>query len=267
MVPVPLHPQALPPEALLRAIPTPAVLHRSGIVAAANPAGAALFGFTEAAAMRGFNLFEALSVEQLCEFTERRHAEYAQCEPGANTSWAHFELRRRDGRPPSVAFTCAQTRFEDDDAVLSFFVEESLDGTLDEALRHSQDVAIITTDAQGRVTWANPASEALCGYRWQELRGRTPGEVLQVEGTDPGEVARLRRHVRAGSSVVSELLNRHKNGREYWVRLQLLPSRNAQGRLLGYVGLQSDVTGEVIRRRAPSRGWMVCRSRWSMTIP
>ena len=238
------------PEVLLQLIPTPAAVHIGGIVQAANATAATLFGFSELSAMVGFNLFARLSPEELGEFTARRHSEYAQCAPGANTSWAHYALTRRDGRLATVAFTCAQTQYRGEDAVLSFFIDESQDVALDGALRYSQDVAIILTDSRGKVAWVNPASQALSGYSAAELVGRSPGEVLQCDQTDAAEIARVRRHLRAGSAVVTELLNRHKNGRLYWVRLQLLPSRSPDGKLLGFVGLQTDVTDEVNRRLA-----------------
>lgn len=235
-------------RALINAVPTPAVVHRGGVVLAANAAACSLFAFPDSASIEGFNLFAALSSEEMRRFSARRHGEFAECSVGANTPWAHYDLIRRDGGIVSVAFTCAQTRYEGDGAVLSFFIDESRDAALTGALRHSPDVAVVLTDPAGRVTWTNPASQALSGYSTEELIGRRPGEVLQFEGTDQSEVARVRRHLRAGSAVVTELLNRHKRGDEYWVRLQLLPSRSPDGRLLGFVGLQSDVTADVVRR-------------------
>lgn len=235
---------------LLAAVPTPAVIHRRGIVLKANTAAVGLFSFSGEEAMQGFKLFGSLSPSALEAFTARRHAEHAQCALGENSSWARFQLADAHGHPLSMAFTCAQVPYEGEEAVLSFFMDETPGLPFDTALRHSRDVAVVFTDERGRVVWANPASEALSGYSVTEMAGRKPGEVLQTPRTDPAEVARLSRHLRAGSAVVCELLNRHKNGQEYWVRLQVLPARTREGRLLGYVGLQTDVTAEVRRRRS-----------------
>ena len=129
------------------------------------------------------------------------------------------------------------------------YSDHTLSLALDYALRYSREVAVCITDVQGRTVWTNPASSELTGYSLEELLGKTPGQVLQFEGTDPKEVARLSRHIRAGSSVVSELLNRHKDGSEYWVRVEVLPARSPDGTLIGFVGLQTDVTEQVTHRR------------------
>lgn len=73
-------------QALLHAVPTPAVVHRGGIVLAANVAACSLFAFPDTASIEGFDLFAALSSEEMRRFSARRHAEYAQCPAGGNRS-------------------------------------------------------------------------------------------------------------------------------------------------------------------------------------
>lgn len=236
-------------ESLLRSIPTPAVIHQRGITQAANRPAQKLFGFSDEASMVGFNIFGRLSEESLNAFAQRRKAEFATCPAGEDASWEYFDLSTRDGSLVSVAIACSQIQHQGQTAVLSFFGNHTPSLALDYALRYSREVAVTVTDLQGLVVWCNPASTALTGYSPEELFGRTPGQVLQCEGTDAQEVARLGRHIRAASSVSAELLNRHKSGRDYWVRLEVLPSRSPAGALLGFVGLQTDVTAQVTRRR------------------
>jgi PAS domain S-box-containing protein len=244
---------ALDASAMLRAIPTPAVIHRGGIVEASNRAAQKLFGFADEASMKGFNLFGRLTEEAMTAFAARRRVEFASCLTGEEASWEYFDLSAQDGTLVSVAIACSQIQHGGDVAVLSFFGNHTPSLALDYALRYSREVAVSVTDLQGKLVWSNPANTALTGYAPDELLGKTPGEVLQCEGTDPHEVARLGRHIRAASSVSAELLNRHKSGREYWVRVEILPSRSPDGALLGFVGMQTDITAQVTKRQQRER--------------
>lgn len=243
-------PAHIPPADVLATVPTPAVIHQCGIVKLANGPAAQLFGFADAASMQGFNIFATMGQDAFAALAAHRAREFSSCSPGTNTSWLQLDLGNRDGQPIALGFTCAKTTHLGEPAVLSFLAEVTPDVALTAGLRHSHDVAVTLADAHGHVVWANPASERLTGYTTAELLGHKPGSLLQVPATDPAEVRRLGRHIRAGSSVVSELLNRHKSGREYRVRLQLMPSYAPSGRLLGFVGLQTDITDEAARQQA-----------------
>ena len=107
--------------------------------------------------------------------------------------------------------------------------------------------AVIATDTQRRVVWVNPAFTNLTGYAESEAVGRSPGELLQFDGTDPLTVARMRQALDAGEPFVGEVVNRSKAGRVYWTELHIQPVRDDDGRLNGFVAYQSDVTD---RKRA-----------------
>jgi len=104
------------------------------------------------------------------------------------------------------------------------------------------DNLVLITDAQGRVEWANDAFIRHTGYTLAEVQGKVPGSVLQGPQTDPAEVARIGRELRAGRSFRAELLNYTKGGRSYWITMFITPVRNAAGELLRYIAVQSDST-------------------------
>lgn len=119
------------------------------------------------------------------------------------------------------------------------------------ALRACGDVVVIT-DARRRITWANPAAEALTGFRLAELRGRSPGALLQFERTDPATIAAMRDCLHAGQAFRGVVLNRARGGRAYWLDLNIQPLRDRRGRLTGFVSIQRDVT-EAHQREAHLR--------------
>jgi PAS domain S-box-containing protein len=102
--------------------------------------------------------------------------------------------------------------------------------------------AVVITDAERRITWVTEGFERVTGFAFDEAVGRSPGALLQFEGTDPGEVERLRRALDAGEGFRGELLNRSKAGRRYWVEIEVQPLRDAEGRVSGFVAIESEVT-------------------------
>ena len=115
---------------------------------------------------------------------------------------------------------------------------------LGSAVQHSA-AALLVTDSQGLVTWANEAATRLTGYAHDEVLGVKPGRLLQCEHTDPGAVSRIRRALGERHSVTVDLLNRRKDGEEYWTRLMIHPWAGAGGTHLGFFCLQADITREL----------------------
>ena len=102
--------------------------------------------------------------------------------------------------------------------------------------------AVFVTDAVGRLTWANAAFERQCGYALDELRGRTPGAVLQGPRTDAEVAARIRRAVAAGDALRVEILNYRKGGDPLWVDLDLQPLHDRRGAVQAYFCVQTDIS-------------------------
>ena len=116
------------------------------------------------------------------------------------------------------------------------------------------DNMVVITDAEGVVDWVNPAFERRTGYRLAEIRGRTPGSVLQREDVDPATVELMRTGVREGRSFSAEVLNHAADGTAYWVFLEVNPLHDQDGTVTGFVAVESDITerrsAEALLRRA-----------------
>jgi PAS domain S-box-containing protein len=102
--------------------------------------------------------------------------------------------------------------------------------------------SVVISDAQRRIVWVNPAFERVTGYCGKEVIGRLPGELLQFEGTDPNTVLQIREALNAGRSFAGEILNRGKQGNEYWLELDIQPLRDAAGMVTGFMAVQMDIT-------------------------
>jgi PAS domain S-box-containing protein len=102
--------------------------------------------------------------------------------------------------------------------------------------------AVTIADAQMRITWVNDGFTRLTGYTLEEAMGRTPGELLATPKADPQTIEILRGALARAESCRVEVLNRAKDGREYWVDTEVQPTHDAQGLLVGFMEIGSDIT-------------------------
>ncbi len=107
---------------------------------------------------------------------------------------------------------------------------------------HSTTNTVLVTDLQGRITWVNNACETITGYSRAELMGKTPGAMLQCEASDRTTRLRIRQALATGQPFRGDILNRSKSGRLYWINLDIQLLRDAGGRHVGFIGINSDVT-------------------------
>ncbi|HBL75739.1 MAG: hypothetical protein A2W90_17295 [Bacteroidetes bacterium GWF2_42_66] len=103
---------------------------------------------------------------------------------------------------------------------------------------------VLITDKYRMIEWANEGFEKMSGYRMDELIGKSPGVLLQGKGTDPVSVRRMRARMNAGEPVVEEILNYHKNGKAYWVKLHIDPIFDENGNIEKFISIELDITEE-----------------------
>ncbi|OLN26743.1 sensory box histidine kinase/response regulator [Desulfovibrio sp. DV] len=102
-------------------------------------------------------------------------------------------------------------------------------------------LAVVITDAAMAIEWANPQFERTTQYALAEARGRNPN--ILASGHTPAETYdAMRRALGAGQPWSGEFINRRKDGSTYYARVAISPVADAAGKLLGYVGLQEDVS-------------------------
>jgi two-component system, sensor histidine kinase and response regulator len=106
----------------------------------------------------------------------------------------------------------------------------------------STDNMVIITDAKGAIEWVNRAFETRTGYHLDEIRGCSPGRLLQGPGTDHRAISRIRHALRQGQSIEEEVLNYTKTGEPYWSNLQITAIRDDSDQILRFISVQSDTT-------------------------
>jgi PAS domain S-box-containing protein len=110
----------------------------------------------------------------------------------------------------------------------------------DVAQRTSNSVA--TTDAQMRITWVNAGFTRVSGYTEAEALGKTPGALLGSGKADAATLKTLDDALAAGIACQVEILNRAKDGREYWIATDIQPRHDEQGALIGFMEIGLDIS-------------------------
>ena len=112
--------------------------------------------------------------------------------------------------------------------------------TLARALEQSP-LAVVITDREGRIEYANPTLCALTGYTLEEAIGANP-RILRSEQTPPEVHADLWRTIAAGKVWHGEFVNRRKDGTTYPAAATIGPVLDPTGHVTHYVGIQEDLT-------------------------
>ena len=109
------------------------------------------------------------------------------------------------------------------------------------------DNAVVLTDARGCIEWVNDGFTRLTEYRIEDVKGRTPGAVLQGPETDPATIQYMRSQVASKQPFRAELVNYSKSGRAYWLSIEVQPILDEAGEVTNFMAIESDVTA---RRQA-----------------
>ncbi|MFN9417431.1 MAG: PAS domain S-box protein [Pirellula sp.] len=109
--------------------------------------------------------------------------------------------------------------------------------------------AVICFDAEGHAVWVNEGFTQLTGYDLQDVSGCTMGQVIFSDKTDTQTRDLIRSKIANGIAFRIEILNRRKDGREYWGEAEFLPIRSETGEIKEYISIIRDVTEEKLERQ------------------
>ena len=101
---------------------------------------------------------------------------------------------------------------------------------------------VIIADPEGCIEWVNEAFTLISGYTLAEIQRKKPGDVLQGVQTDPLTIAQMRSALATRQPLDREIYNYTKDGKGYWVALSIAPIYQENGKLEGFIAVQTDVT-------------------------
>jgi diguanylate cyclase (GGDEF)-like protein/PAS domain S-box-containing protein len=92
-----------------------------------------------------------------------------------------------------------------------------------------------------KIVYVNPAFEKLMGYTAADVIGQNP-KMLQGPGTDDKTRYKIRKAMREGVSIRSQILNYDKAGNELWLDINMVPLFDENGSLVYYAAIERDLT-------------------------
>jgi PAS domain S-box-containing protein len=102
---------------------------------------------------------------------------------------------------------------------------------------------VLIADKDKKILYANKSLCEITGYELHELIGQTP-KMFQFEKTDSSTIARINSALSRNEVVKEQILNRSKNGREYWLELNIVPVFE-NGEVTSYIAVETDVTERI----------------------
>jgi PAS domain S-box-containing protein len=116
------------------------------------------------------------------------------------------------------------------------------------AVTHAAD-AVVITDAEGVIEYANPAFEKISGYSLDEVRGKNP-RVLKSGLHDREFYEELWKTIKAGQVWRGHVVNRKKDGSMYDEEMTISPIADTSGAIVNFVAVKRDVTREAILQKS-----------------
>jgi PAS domain S-box-containing protein len=98
------------------------------------------------------------------------------------------------------------------------------------------------------IVYANKAFEKITGYSQEETVGRNC-RFLQGQERDQEELQLIRDAIKNAKPVEVTLKNFRKNGELFYNRLSITPLFDNEGHLIYFLGVQYDVTEQVLARQ------------------
>lgn len=108
---------------------------------------------------------------------------------------------------------------------------------------HQSPVGIVIADLNGVIEYASPSNEKISGYRPTDLVGLST-RVFASGKTKSEVYAKMWEDLNAGRTWEGELLNRSKDGKQYWERLSIAPMKGAHGEVERFMALKQNINDE-----------------------
>jgi PAS domain S-box-containing protein len=100
---------------------------------------------------------------------------------------------------------------------------------------------VIITDADKKIVWANDSLTRVSGYTFDEVVGKSP-KMFQFEKTNPETLKYIKETLENHKEVKAEILNRSKNGQEYWLDINIVPLLDQKNEIIGYIAVETDIS-------------------------
>lgn len=100
---------------------------------------------------------------------------------------------------------------------------------------------ILICDKDGSIIWVNTAFTILTGYLAKDVIGKKPN-VFKSGAHDDSFYAYMWGKITIGETWQGEIINKRKDGTNYWEEMQITPIKNPRGEITNFIAIKEDIT-------------------------
>ena len=168
------------------------------------------------------------------------------------TVWNHTFRRRAPDGEYRWAWGNASPEREPDGSILwhGFTADTTRQRETEDALRlrsaalEAAANAIVITDREGRIEWANSAFCSLSGWSLPEVIARNPRELIQSGEHEPEFYQKMWTTILAGEVWRGEVINRRRDGVLRTEQMTITPLRDPRGEISQFIAIKQDITDQ-----------------------
>jgi diguanylate cyclase (GGDEF)-like protein/PAS domain S-box-containing protein len=163
-------------------------------------------------------------------------------------SGAEITIRRNDGSRIRAALSVSHVEGDGQSNTMVFVRDVTAEFKRREQIAllmlvaDKTDRAVVVTDPDLKIVYANAAFAALFGYSVEEAMGRHAPQLLAGRHTDRRILSRLRRQIGEGNDGDEEILLYDRNGDESWVSATVKACRNGRSEVRYIFALLTDIS-------------------------
>ena len=231
---------------LLDVSPVGVAVHSGGRLVFTNPAGAKLVGAKEPGDIIGKPITEIIHPDNLQDASQRIQRMLAG-EKGLYP--VEDRYLRLDGSEVPVEVMAVPLNYEGKPAVQVIIqditerkrAEEQLH--LQTAILEASANAIVITNREGIIQWANPAFTTLTGFEvMEDALGKNPRDLVRSGLQEKNFYRMLWDTILAGKVWRGELVNRRKDGTIYDEEMTITPFANMNGVITNFIAVKQEIT-------------------------
>jgi PAS domain S-box-containing protein len=127
---------------------------------------------------------------------------------------------------------------------------QHIQATQQERVMRDDDFIVSKADLKGRITYSNKVFAEYSGFTEAEFMGKQHNIVRHPDM--PRCVFKLLwQHIESGQEIFAYVKNLCKDGSYYWVLANVTPSRDEQGRIVGYYSVRRKPNAKALQVVAP----------------
>ena len=117
---------------------------------------------------------------------------------------------------------------------------------IDEEYTFESDVIISQTDSNGIITYANRAFCNISGYKLDELIGK-PHNIIRHPDMPNIVFEKMWKTISDGQAWNGLVKNLRKDGKYYWVDTEILPIKDEDSKITGYIAVRKAASRKDIK--------------------